>query len=155
MQMRIITIFSTLAVMAAGFLLWQGYAYNQNSLPEGKPPPDAADNGLPLAGANAPAFGKAPPEPPAAAQSSREEKRFNRYDRDRDGLISRLELMSSRTKAFKNLDKDGNNLLSFEEWAVATSDRFTNADSDKNMLLTRKEFATTRPKTSKKPACKC
>jgi Ca2+-binding EF-hand superfamily protein len=64
-------------------------------------------------------------------------------------------MMGSRTKAFKALDKDGDNLLSFEEWAVATSDRFAAADADKDGKLTPAEFATTAPKRSAKPKCRC
>ena len=93
--------------------------------------------------------------PPEAPKASREEMRFNRYDRNKDELVSRLELMGSRTKAFKALDTDGNNLLTFEEWAAATGQRFASADGNKDQLLTRKEFARTRPKTPAKPGCRC
>jgi len=86
---------------------------------------------------------------------SREEVRFNRYDRNRDELVSRIEMMSSRTKDFKKLDRDGNNLLSFEEWAAATGERFARADSNRDSLLTRKEFLSTRPKRVAKPNCRC
>ena len=55
---------------------------------------------------------------------SREEQRFFRYDRNRDRLITRNEMLSSRTEAFRALDRDGNNLLTFEEWAAATGERF-------------------------------
>ena len=51
--------------------------------------------------------------PPQAPKASREEMRFNRYDKDRDDLITRNELMSSRTRDFRKLDTDGNNLLTF------------------------------------------
>src|SRR3546814_12256555 len=68
--------------------------------------------------------GAPPPMPPSAPQQTREERRFARYDRNRDDIITRTEMLSSRTKAFRKLDMDGNNLLSFEEWAVKTSDRF-------------------------------
>ena len=88
-------------------------------------------------------------------QPSREEKRFARYDRNRDGIISRIEMLGSRTAAFKQLDTNKDNLLSFEEWAVATADRFTGADADKNGKLTPAEFATTAPKRAVKPRCKC
>lgn len=81
--------------------------------------------------------------------------RFNRYDRNRDELISRVEMMGSRTKAFRQLDKDGNNLLTFEEWAVATGERFAIADMNRDSLLTRKEFVRTRPKAAQKPTCRC
>ena len=80
---------------------------------------------------------------------------FNRYDRNRDDLVSRLEMMGSRTKAFKALDTDGNYLLTFEEWAAANGQRFAVADRNKDRLLTRKEFAQTRPKLVAKPGCRC
>src|SRR3546814_1772651 len=73
--------------------------------------------------------GAPPPMPPSAPQQTREERRFARYDRNRDDIITRTEMLSSRTKAFRKLDMDGNNLLSFEEWAVKTSDRFAGADA--------------------------
>ena len=119
------------------------------------PPPEAISDALPQAGPDAPAFGPAPPTPPEAPKASREEMRFNRYDRNRDELISRVEMMGSRTKAFKALDRDGNKLLTFEEWAVATGERFAGADRNKDQLLTRKEFAQTRPKQTAKPECRC
>ncbi|WP_379921322.1 hypothetical protein [Erythrobacter sp. R86502] len=96
------------------------------------------------------------PAPPETSDLSREELRFFRYDRNRDRLITRNEMLSSRTDAFRKLDKDGNNLLTFEEWAVATVNRFEKADSDKNERLTPREFAATAPKSSpKKASCGC
>lgn len=139
---------------AAGLWLWQIEAYQDNAIPV-LPPPAALPDTLPEAAADAPVFGPAPPTPPEAPKASREEVRFNRYDRNRDELISRLEMMGSRTKAFKALDTDGNNLLTFEEWAAATGERFAIADANKDRLLTRKEFATTRPKQAAKPGCRC
>ena len=142
-----------LLLVAGGLWLWQGQASQDSAIPA-MPPPAAIAEGLPEARAGAPAFGDAPPTPPEAPKASREEVRFNRYDRNRDELISRLEMMGSRTKAFKSLDKDGNNLLSFEEWAAATGERFAGADANKDRLLTRKEFASTRPKQAK-ASCRC
>ena len=142
-----------LLLASAGLWLWQGQA-QENEIPAA-PPPAAISDALPEAGNAAAAFGTAPPTPPEAPKTSREEQRFNRYDRNRDEIISRLEMMGSRTKAFKALDKDGNNLLSFEEWATATGERFAGADGNKDKLLTRKEFATTRPKAAAKPGCRC
>jgi hypothetical protein len=144
----------TLLLAGSGLWLWQTEANQENNIPA-PPPPAAISDMLPEAAANAPAFGPAPPTPPEAPKISREEVRFNRYDRNRDELISRLELMGSRTKAFRALDKDGNNLLTFEEWAAATGERFAGADTNKDSLLTRKEFATTRPKAVAKPGCRC
>jgi hypothetical protein len=143
-----------LSLAAGGLWLWQTQAYQENEIPA-MPPPAALPDKLPEAGPGAPAFGEAPPTPPEAPKASREEVRFNRYDRNRDELISRLEMMGSRTKAFKSLDKDGNNLLTFEEWAAATGERFAGADANKDRLLTRKEFATTKPKQAAKPGCRC
>jgi hypothetical protein len=143
-----------LLLVAGGLWLWQTQASQESALPAIAPPPALPDK-LPEAGPDAPAFGAAPPVPPEAPKASREEVRFNRYDRNRDELISRLEMMGSRTKAFKSLDKDGNNLLTFEEWAAATGERFAVADANKDKLLTRKEFATTRPKVAAKPGCRC
>lgn len=141
-----------LLLASTGLWLWQGQA-EQNDIPAAPPPPAMAEV-LPQAGTGAPVAGDAPPTPPEAPKASREEQRFNRYDRNRDEIISRLEMMGSRTKAFKSLDKDGNNLLSFEEWAAATSDRFAKADGNRDKLLTRREFAATRPRAVK-PGCRC
>ncbi len=75
-----------------------------------------APRGDDLPGAGDPkAVGKAPPLPQATART-REERRFDHYDRNRDGIIARNEMMASRANDFRKLDKDGNNLLSFEEW---------------------------------------
>ena len=154
MQRILIGGVAALFMAGGGLLVWQGMA-NQPSLIPAPPPPAAISDKLPEAGADSPAFGPPPPTPPEAPKASREEVRFNRYDRNRDELVSRLEMMGSRTKAFKTLDTDGNNLLTFEEWAAATGQRFASADGNKDQLLTRKEFARTRPKTPAKPGCRC
>lgn len=142
-----------LALVTGGLFWWQlradgGYGAAAPARLAGPPPADQA-----LPEGDEAAFGAPPPMPPEASPASREEKRFNRYDRNRDGIITRTEMMASRAKAFRKLDKDGNNLLSFEEWAVATSDRFAGADANRDGRLSRAEFATTAPK--RKPKCKC
>ncbi len=145
---------AALLFVAAGLFWWQSRAAGE---PEGKPAQAIVsapvDDSLPEGDANA--FGAAPPMPANASPQSREQRRFGRYDRNRDGIISREEMMSSRTKAFRKLDKDGNNLLSFEEWAVATADRFGAADGNKDGRLTPPEFATTAPPDKPKARCKC
>ncbi|MBU2342241.1 MAG: hypothetical protein KKE77_13490 [Alphaproteobacteria bacterium] len=95
------------------------------------------------------------PEPPQATELTREQRRFFRYDRNRDLKIGRNEMLASRTEAFRKLDVDGNNLLTFEEWAVATVDRFEGADADDDNWLTPSEFATTKPPPRQSPACRC
>ncbi|ALR21594.1 MULTISPECIES: EF-hand domain-containing protein [Sphingobium] len=145
---------AALLLVAGGLFWWQGQAGNA-PLPQaliGPPPPPEVEE---LPEGDPGAVGKAPPMPGEASPQSREQKRFARYDRNRDGVITRIEMMGSRVKAFKALDKDGDNLLSFEEWAVATSDRFGAADADKDGKLTPAEFAATAPKRSPKPKCKC
>ena len=154
MQRMLIGGVAALFMAGGGLLIWQSMA-NQPSFIPAPPPPAAISDRLPVAGSDAPAFGLAPPTPPEAPKASREEMRFNRYDRNKDELVSRLEMMGSRTKAFKALDSDGNNLLTFEEWAVATGQRFASADVNKDQLLTRKEFVKTRPKAVGKPGCRC
>lgn len=143
-----------LLMAAGGLFWWQGQAESQR---ESAPSPVSAavlaDEGLPEGDENA--FGAAPPMPPEARAEDREALRFNRYDRNRDAIITRTEMLGSRTKDFKKLDTDGNNLLSFEEWAVKTADRFEGADGNGDGKLTRAEFATTAPKPEPKPKCRC
>ena len=140
-------------LLTGGVFLWQGYTQVAEEAVMPEPPPDPGP--IPVAGAGAPTRGAAPPELPAAKDASREERRFNRYDRDRNDRISRVEMLSTRTAAFRKLDKDGNNLLTFEEWAGATGQRFAGADGDKSGDLNRAEFATTAPKRAVAAKCKC
>ncbi|TAD73631.1 MAG: hypothetical protein EAY70_12170 [Sphingomonadales bacterium] len=142
-----------LALAGVGVFWWQGRAAIEQGAPPPLPPAPVVDpTALPLADPG----GLQGPAPPEMSDLSKEEQRFFRYDRNRDRLITRNEMLSSRTEAFRFLDKDGNNLLTFEEWAVATAERFDTADADKDQRLTPREFATTAPKpAAKKPACKC
>lgn len=154
MREAVVGVVAGLALAGIGVFWWQGRAEIESSAP---PPPPAE--------ATAPDSETLPnsdpgtmlgPAPPEQSELSREELRFFRYDRNRDRLITRNEMLSSRSDAFRDLDADGNNLLTFEEWAVATVDRFEGADADGNGRLTPREFATTAPKpAAKKPACKC
>jgi hypothetical protein len=143
---------SALLLVAAGLFWWQGRASQEDRAVTAKAEPPA-DDSLPEGDANA--FGEAPPMPPSATTRTREERRFDRYDRDRDNIITRNEMMASRARDFRKLDTDGNNLLTFEEWAVHTGDRFATADANKDGKLSRPEFAVTAPERVKKPACKC
>jgi hypothetical protein len=141
-----------LVLAGIGLFWWQGRA----AVEQGAPPPTPSAV-LPAA-TDIPAAdvaGLTGPAPPEATELTREQQRFGRYDRDRDGRVSRNEMLSTRTEAFRKLDKDRNNLLTFEEWAVATVSRFESADRDRDAELTAAEFAVTRPKRSAKPACRC
>ncbi|QZD95400.1 EF-hand domain-containing protein [Qipengyuania gelatinilytica] len=95
------------------------------------------------------------PAPPEASELTKEQRRFFRYDRNRDWRITRSEMLSTRSDAFRKLDKDGNNLLTFEEWAVTTVEKFEGADANGDRELSPGEFATTKPKPSKSRRCAC
>ncbi|HEX5184626.1 MAG TPA: histidine kinase [Allosphingosinicella sp.] len=112
----------------------------------------------PVAAAAAPtAAARAEPvPPPAASEKSREEKRFDRADRNKDGKIVLAELLAPRRKAFARLDTNHDGVLSFDEWAVRTEKKFRDADADRNGALTRAEYATTAPRRKTKQArCAC
>lgn len=142
-----------LVLAGVGLFWWQGRAEIESNAP---PPPDIAtgdpaQTGLPITDGS----DMKGPAPPQASELTREQRRFFRYDRNRDWRISRSEMLSTRADAFRKLDVDGNNLLTFEEWAVATSNRFKGADADGDGELTPAEFATTAPSQKKRPGCRC
>ena len=132
-------------LMTGAFLMWQGRAQSGVQIPEA-PPPRAEGPSL---------IAQAPPAAPEATPKSREEKRFSRADKDKNGRIALDELLAPRRKAYAKLDKNGDGRLSFEEWAVKTIDKFNGADRDRSRWLSPAEYATTAPKPAKKKACKC
>ena len=144
---------ATLVMVSIGLFWLQGRA----EVEKGAPPPETAPpTTAPQALPSADAKDLVGPAPPEATELTREQRRFGRYDRDSDGRITRVEMLSTRTPGFRDLDKDGNNLLTFEEWAVATVDKFDQADGDRNDWLTPDEFGRTAPPPSKpKPKCTC
>lgn len=144
---------AALTLAGIGLFWWQGHAaVEQSAPPPAAAPPAPGPEVLPLADPGT-LMGPAPPD---VSELTREEQRFFRYDRNRDRVITRNEMLSTRSDGFRALDVDGNNLLTFEEWAVTTVNRFEGADKDGDDRLTPREFATTAPKpVAKKPACKC
>ncbi len=82
--------------------------------------------------------------PPQASERTREEKRFSRYDKDRNGAVARAEYLGGRQKGFAKLDANGDGRLSFDEYAVKAVVKFAAADKDRNGGLNATEFATTR-----------
>lgn len=153
MRQAVLGVLGGLVLAGVGMFWWQGRA----EIERGAPPPvviPAKPDPMKLPIAD-PGSLKGP-APPEMTELGKEEQRFFRYDRNRDRVITRDEMLSTRTDGFRSLDKDGNNLLTFEEWAVTTVDRFGKADKDGNGQLTPREFAATAPKPAvKKPACKC
>ena len=143
-----------LFLVAAGLFWWQCRATQSGALPAPRlalDTPTAEADELP----DADGEGLLGPALPQATEQTREQQRFDRLDRDRDGRITRNEMLAPRVRDFRKLDVDGNNLLGFEEWAVKTSDRFKTADANGDQSLTRTEFATTKPKVKKRQDCAC
>ena len=154
MRQTVLGVFLGLIFAGVGVFWWQGRAQVEINAPPPPEPEEIADtdaNGLPEADPGD-LIGPAPPE---ASELTREERRFFRYDRNRDRIITRQEMLSSRTDAFRRLDTDGNNLLTFEEWAITTSERFAGMDADGNAQLTQSEFATSAPRPRSTPSCRC
>ena len=72
------------------------------------------------------------PAVPEALPATRGRKRFDRYDKDRNGSVTRDEYLMARHKAFAKLDVDGNGTWSFDEWAMKAETKFSLADKDKS-----------------------
>ena len=126
---------SAMLLLAAGFFIWTGIAGEETSP---VPPPPAGPG---------PASGEGAPEPPPAADArSKEQRRFDRADRDKNGRIGLDELFQPRRRAFARLDTDHDGRLSFEEWAVRTATKFGEADANRDRALDRTEFAATAPR---------
>lgn len=128
---------ATLLMTGAGML-----AFGGSPRPASVLPPQPAVTAAPVQEAE-PAAGTTLPE---ATPKTREEKRFGRYDKDRDGAITRDEYLLSRRKAYAKLDRDGDGRLSFEEWAIKTTNKFAAADRDKSGAMNAAEFAVTAVK---------
>ena len=155
--------FAAMVLLGIGLFWLQGRA----AVEKGAPPPDppsrsssagagAAPDDLPTAYAK----GQRGQKPPDADQFSKDQERFFRLDKNRDGKVTRNELLSTRSAAFRKLDKDGNNLLTFEEWAVSTSDRFGEMDTNKDGIVSPAEVSAYYAKQDAKrartkPSCAC
>ena len=133
---------SALLLVTAGFLFFRSGARPEQPL--FGPPPHSAATASPL-----------PATAPAATEKTREQKRFDRYDKDRDGKITRDEYLVSRHKAFAKLDTDHDGRLSFDEWAIRTTTKFAHADADHSGAMNAAEFLTTRVVRKPKPKCAC
>lgn len=130
-------------LLTGAFLLWQGRAEQGPSLPPAPPPRLSV---TPMSQRL---------EAPEASPRSREERRFSRADKNKNGRIEGEELLGPRRKAFVKLDANGNGSLSFEEWAAKSIEKFQGADRDRSGWLTAAEYATTAPPPPKKHRCAC
>ncbi|CAA9527294.1 MAG: hypothetical protein AVDCRST_MAG62-1563, partial [uncultured Sphingomonas sp.] len=100
-------------MLTSAFLPWQGRAQEPTIPPA--PPARAGDTAPPLL-----SLPQASARAPEATPKSREEKRFSRNDKNKNGRVEGEEMFAPRRKAFAKLDKNGNDTLSFDEWAVKT-----------------------------------
>ncbi|HEY4070374.1 MAG TPA: hypothetical protein VGM04_02330 [Sphingomicrobium sp.] len=132
-------------LLTGAFLIWQSSAAEPLAFPDA-PAPRAIGASM---------LGAGHLQAPEASSKSREERRFSRADKDKNGKIEEEELLNPRRKAFAKLDTNGNGSLSFEEWAHTTIDKFEGADKDKNRFLTPAEYATTAPPPPKHKTCSC
>ncbi len=140
---------SALLLVAAGFFIWKGLAQD-----DGQAIPDApqAETDAESAAATG-----APARPPSADERTKEQRRFDRADRDNDSKITLEELYYPRRRPFQRLDTNGDGRLSFEEWAVRTTTKFGEADRNRDRILDRTEYATTAPprRAPAQPNCNC
>ncbi|HEV7660548.1 MAG TPA: histidine kinase [Allosphingosinicella sp.] len=140
---------SALLLVTGGFFIWKGIAQSDDASPVPDAPAESA-------GA-APTAGR-PGLPPSADARTREQRRFERADRDNDGRVTLEELTYGRRRNFDRLDANHDGRLSFEEWAARTLRTFASADGNNDRALNQAEFAATAPRrraTARRQNCDC
>ena len=131
-------------LLTGAFLIWQSRAEHASGLP-GAPPARAAT-----------LFGSTEPlQAPEASAKTREEKRFARYDKDKDGKVETMEYLAARRRNFDKLDVDHNGALSFAEYAVKGIEKFNAAGGRKGFLTPAEFVATAPPPPKHKLGCSC
>jgi hypothetical protein len=137
---------SCFLLLTGAFFIWQSKAEEAPGLPAA-PAPREYDASM---------VGTAQPlVAPEASAKSRSEKRFGRYDHDKDGKVQAAEYLASRRRNFDKRDTDRNGALSFEEYAASGIEKFTTADHGRKGWLSEAELATTAPPPPKHKACSC
>lgn len=136
---------SATLLLLAGFFIWRGMASRAETPVPTAPAEAASAADVPLT----------PGQPPSADARTREQRRFDRADRDNDGRITLEEMTWQRRRNYQRLDADRNGQLSFEEWASATLRKFAQADANSDRALNRAEFATTAPRRRTASAARC
>jgi len=136
---------SCFLLLTGVFLIWQSRADERPGLP---PAPAArAYSASMLSGAQ-------PLEAPEATPQSREQKRFSRYDHNKDGKVEADEYLAARRRNFDKLDLDHNGQLSFQEYAIKGIQKFQAAGGSKGWLSPA-EFVKTAPPPAKRKTCSC
>jgi len=136
---------SCFLLMTGAFLLWQSHAAHAPAFPDAPAARSASLFG-----------GGGPLQAPEASEKSRAEKRFSRYDHNKDGKVEADEYLAARRRNFDKLDVDHNGALSFQEYAAKGIEKFNAADHDRTGWLTEAELATTAPPQAKRRgSCSC
>ena len=131
-------------LMTGAFLIWQSHAAQGPGLPSAPQPRAASSSVFAADGLRA----------PEADPKTREEKRFSRYDKNKDGKVQADEYLAARRRNFEKLDADHNGALSFAEYAVKGIEKF-NAAGGRKGWLSPAEFLATAPPPPKHKACSC
>jgi EF hand len=137
---------SCFLLLTGAFLIWQSRADAPRGLPAA-PQPRAYGASM-LSAAQ-------PLQAPEASPASREEKRFSRYDKNKDGKVQAQEYLAARQRNFAKLDIDHNGALSFQEYAVKGIEKFNAAGGRKGWLSPAEFVATAPPPAKHKPGCSC
>ena len=137
---------ATFLLMTGAFLIWQSRAASSPGLPAA---PAARTAGSSLFGSDTPL------KAPEASPKSREEKRFSRYDKNKDGKVQADEYLAARRRNFDKLDIDHNGALSFQEYAVKGIEKFVAAGGKKGWLSPAEFVATAPPQAKRKLGCSC
>jgi len=132
-------------LLTGAFLVWQSRAERSSGLPAA-PAARAASDSL---------FGGTPLEAPEASAKTREEKRFSRYDKNKDGKVEADEYLAARRRNFDKLDLDHNGALSFAEYAAKGIDKFNTAGGRKGWLSAAEFVATAPPQVKRRVGCSC
>ena len=132
-------------LLTGAFLIWQSHAEQRPGLPA-PPAPRAYSASL--------VSNIQPLEAPEATPQSREEKRFSRYDKNKDGKVEADEYLAARRRNFDKLDLDHNGQLSFQEYAAKGIEKFVAAGGSKGWLSAA-EFVKTAPPPAKRKSCSC
>jgi hypothetical protein len=134
-------------LLTGAFLMWQSHAERSPVLPAAPAPrPFVASATMQQPDLSL--------EAPEASPKSREEKRFARYDKDKNGKVEAAEYLAARRKNFDKLDVDHNGGLSFNEYAAKGIEKFVGAGGRKGWLSPA-EFVKTAPPPAKHKSCSC
>jgi hypothetical protein len=137
----------SLLLVTGAFLIWQSHAARSGS---GQSSPTQASTGSSWFGSGA----GQPLRAPEASEKTREEKRFSRYDKNKDGKIQVDEYLAARRKNFDKLDVNHDGKLSFEEYASKAIDKFNTAGGRKGWL-NEADLATPAPVRQPHNTCAC